>query len=495
MKLRDYQIETEKQILQDLKKYNKIAVQMPTGSGKTELAMSIAQRFINGGMRVFFAVGSRNLVDQTYSRFIKNFPNCGIIMSDREKLRKRNSKISVGSIHTLMSYRKRELPVEELEKADLIFVDEAHDCSNTDSDYVKTLEKYEEGKKFIGLSATFQRLGRRGHSWWDKVQTPISGYDLMEKGYLPKLTIYAPKITYSTAGVSINSLGDYSSSQILSRLDADKNFYSDFKEEFLKYSVLNNTIIFCASVLHCEKVYKIIKSICKWGNVFIIHSGLHPTKIKRIKAEIDEIRQNPNDNFTIVNVNMLSRGVDLPELDVGIMIRPTASEVLYRQQVGRLTRGTKPVKLIDLTTNSKKFSHPYQMLQPFTEKTWTGKLDTNKMQMKTCPKCFITLEAYMFSLMESGICPICQKEMDEESKKTDVVRKNYNTGLEKLEETSDDMKRLKRYKIFEKVQKKYGLGGNWAMSKFYKEKEKDLSKSIDNFKDFKVIKKEEECPF
>ena len=434
--LYDYQQEIADSVYKLLPETKWLALQLPTGSGKTEIAIDLIKRFLRSGKKCLFVVRSVNLVNQTYDRFVKHFPLVGIIRA-KDRRRSMDSLISIMSIDTYIKHKDyREIP--ELDDASFVVIDEAHDLAGDMNEYLSFVRLKCKDKLVLGLSATFQRIGKKGHKIWNAILYPLSGEDLRLRGRLPDLKILAPKIHYSTAGVSVNPSGDYSSNQIMKRLDADKHFYNDFIKVFKEHGLGKNSIIFCCNIAHTKQVQSILWGI-KGLNPVIYHSALPTAELSRQRNRLDFLRERKMP-FTIINVNMLSRGVDIPEIDIGFLIRPTASEVLYRQIVGRLTRGKKPVTLIDLTTNSLKFAHPYQLLEP--ERTNATRLKVqDKQDTKRCELCFVILRRAMFKCNEEGkfICPACNGEQPE---KVDDRKTFENVELGGSKDSSENCKSL-----------------------------------------------------
>src|SRR6185503_11413503 len=84
-----------------------------------------------------------------------------------------------------------------------------------------------------------------------------------------------------------------------------------------------------------------------------IHSG--PQTAPRAKS-LEQLRHGELD--VICAVDILNEGVDLPELDTIMMLRPTESRIIWLQQFGRgLRRGNfgKKLTVIDYIGNHRTF--------------------------------------------------------------------------------------------------------------------------------------------
>lgn len=115
-------------------------------------------------------------------------------------------------------------------------------------------------------------------------------------------------------------------------------------------------------------------------------------------------------------VDLVSEGYDLPALECCIMLRPTASEALFLQQVGRVMRpadGKTRAVLLDHVGNvgaqiNGVFKRKHGL--PSEEREWTldgrkkrGKKktqETEDLSIKQCPKCY-------FAHITAPACPKC----------------------------------------------------------------------------------------
>jgi DNA repair protein RadD len=104
----------------------------------------------------------------------------------------------------------------------------------------------------------------------------------------------------------------------------------------------------------------------------------------------------------LVNVNVLTTGFDAPNIDCVVLLRPTASPVLYTQAVGRgfrLHPGKQNCLVLDFGGNILRHG-PVDQIK-ITEKTRNG---SGEPPAKECPECqSVVAAAY-------SICPDCGYE-------------------------------------------------------------------------------------
>ena len=385
MNLRDYQKDSIQMIRDSLNNGNKkIAVQIMTGSGKTRISREIIINALKNKNRVFFILKGNKLMNQTLKVF-KDLP-FGIIWA--EKTRGLNKNLIFMSSQTYIMNPKKWKSY--LDQGDLFVVDEAHDC--TADGYKKLLSDIPEGKIVIGLSATFLRgASKRGHTFWEDFCTPITGAELRDQGWLPHLEIFCPPINYDLKDVKETS-GDYNKSELYRAMSKSKTLFGDLIEQYTKLNPNREpAIAFCVNIKHSVDVAKAFKKI---GVIaLVIHSKLPKEEIDHFEENVQYYLNNKIP-FVISSVDMLSRGVDIPQLKFGLMLRPTKSRRLFFQQVGRLTRKESKnreekeiVTLLDFTPNTTKHGDPYGEVQPESRDIEKNARQKRGMKIRRCKKC------------------------------------------------------------------------------------------------------------
>lgn len=106
------------------------------------------------------------------------------------------------------------------------------------------------------------------------------------------------------------------------------------------------TIIFCSSIGHAEQL------LLQMPLATVIHSGLSN---RDRKARIEEFRRGIA--TTVLTVDMFNEGIDVPEANVIVFLRSTASETIFLQQLGRGLRkhnGKTGVLVLDFVANCER---------------------------------------------------------------------------------------------------------------------------------------------
>lgn len=105
-----------------------------------------------------------------------------------------------------------------------------------------------------------------------------------------------------------------------------------------KYGRLPKTLIFAANDLphtsHADQLVELAVGIFGRGEEYVRKiTGRVDRPLQRIR----EFRNRPNPGF-VVTVDLLSTGVDIPDLEFIVFLRPVKSRILFEQMLGRGTR-------------------------------------------------------------------------------------------------------------------------------------------------------------
>ena len=245
----------------------------------------------------------------------------------------------------------------ERDEFDYIIVDEAH--HSTARTYRAAIE-YFRPKFLLGLTATPDR--KDGQSIENIFGEPAYSLDLIEaidRGLLAGIDYYI-------------EIDQHIQRQLLSKTDnldyadLDKllqsNFLSD--EEAIKAILRHQqemgnptTAIFCQDVAHAEAVKKLMPE------AGIVHSYRTNEENAQALAQFKsgELR-------TIISVNMLNEGVDVPRIDLVVFLRMTMSSVVFLQQLGRGLRpveGKDKVRVLDFVCIAARLEELFEIKERF----------------------------------------------------------------------------------------------------------------------------------
>ena len=228
-------------------------LQMPTGTGKTRLFVSIAKDFHNWAVKnktavkILFLAHRHELIDQIDTHLgIKYGLAHGIIMAKNMELKK--YPVQIGSVPTLT--RRIDRWVDK--QFDIIIIDEAH---HVKAESYKKIIKAFPYAKVLGVTATPYRLN--GEGFMDEfegliVSEPINSF--IKKGYLSEYEYYSirPDSILQTQINSINQFdidGDYLESAMISVMDTEK-VRAKIVDTYLKFARGKKGIVYSISKGH-----------------------------------------------------------------------------------------------------------------------------------------------------------------------------------------------------------------------------------------------------
>lgn len=312
MQLRPYQID----IIQSTIETNaSTLIQVPTGGGKTVIAKEIALTLTARDQRVLFIAPKIILMDQTAEVFKGMKPH---IVHGNNKYDP-NHHILISTIQTAVN-RKDLNP-------DVIIVDEVHHGYSGKS--LEELKLAHPNSRIIGLSATP----------YDKDGVLLKGFDvvlndydvdyMIENGYLVNVEAFTA-VRQNLNHIKIVA-GDYDKVE-LGKLMGNRNAVLEVvnatKERIAKSK---KTIVFAVDINHAKLLTEAYKQAGLIAN--IVHS-------EQDKQEQKDIIEHFKKGYLkiLVSVLMLTTGFDVPDTDTAVIARPTKSQNLYKQMVGRIMR-------------------------------------------------------------------------------------------------------------------------------------------------------------
>ena len=340
---------------------NNFMIHMPTGSGKTRVAMSLISRILMQSEKtvILWLAYSEELCDQASSEFISAWSAIGDRDLTVERMYGNHNYTSiddgllVASLGKLWAASKKENTFISFlsKKISAVVFDEAH--QSLAPTYYKMLDElklYNSEIRFIGLSATPGRTDEnetyRMSSLFDhkKITLKIEGYSspikyLYDEKYLSVPTFH--KIIYKSETVfdySAEENGIDYSEKLRKILGNDYNRNFQIFDEVCRcvQSGHKRIIMFAASVNSAEYISALLNN--EGIDSLIVTSKTDPdtrrTTLEKFKSDTEEA-------MVLCNYGILTTGFDAPKTTAAIIGRPTKSQILYSQMVGRALRGTK----------------------------------------------------------------------------------------------------------------------------------------------------------
>jgi DNA repair protein RadD len=355
----------------------------PTGAGKTVMAASIIKLSLARHRRVLFTVPALSLIDQSVERFRQNGIDAIGVIQGMHEMTDYRQPVQVCSVQTLA---RREIP-----EADLVIVDECHIM-------FKLYEKWMKDPKwasvpFVGLTAT--PLAKGMGKIWDDVIVVTTTDSLIKSGDLSDFKVYAPAHP-DLSGVKTVA-GDYDLKGLGEAMDKG-SLVADIVTTWLERGQERPTICFCVNRVHAKNIQT------QFVNAGVAAEYMDAYTDLSERAEILE-RFKDGTTKIICNVGVLTTGFDA-DVRCIILARPTKSQILFIQMIGRGLRtaeGKDHCLILDHSDTHLRLGFvtdiPCDKLDDGNHKR--SVVERTKPLPKECPKCSFLKPP------KSRVCPSC----------------------------------------------------------------------------------------
>lgn len=391
IQLRDYQTRGVMDIRQSyLNGFRAPLFVLPTGGGKTILFTYIAQNTAIKQKKVLILVHRVELLRQSSAALREFGVRHGLI--NPKYTPDYSAHVQVASVQT-MKNRLGKMPFSP----DLIIIDEAHHATATQW---REIVGFFNKSRLLGVTATPVRgdgagLGVQSGGIFDTMLLGPTTRELMDMGYLVEPIVYAPKNRLDLSEIKIK-MGDYDKKQLAKAMDKP-TITGDAVEHYKRLCPGTPAVAFCVSVEHAEHVATEFREA--GFRAFSVDGSMDDDKRTRILKGLGNGAVD-----VVTSCDLISEGTDIPAIGCGILLRPTQSEGLYLQQVGRVLRpceGKQRAILLDHVGNV--LTHGL----PDANREWSleGEKKKNKKQDKLvravqCKSCY-AIHA------PTARCPVC----------------------------------------------------------------------------------------
>ena len=384
MQLRDYQNLAISNVRKSFQaKYRSVLLTLPTGAGKTVIFSEITRLAGLKGLNVLILVHRKELIDQAGDKLTKADVKYGIIAAGRKESK---SSVQVASVQTLINR------LNNPNQFDLIIIDEAHHA--VANSWRKIFDFYKSAIK-LGVTATPMRMTGAGlGEIFDKLIIGSTIPELVEQKYLAEHEVYAPPNKLNLDKIR-TIRGDYSKKEVEDEL-GKVDIVGDAVENYRRLGQNKPAIAFCISVKHGQYVTNKFKQA---GYTAELITG--SMKSDDRKTLIDNFKDGKLQ--ILVSIDVVSEGFDVEGCYVAILLRPTQSEALYIQQVGRVLRPepNKVAIVLDHVGNTKRHGFVDDVREfDLHQKAKTKRKGELAPAVETCEVCFAVYRP-------QPICPAC----------------------------------------------------------------------------------------
>jgi superfamily II DNA or RNA helicase len=325
--LREYQDSDKQAIEEALLEFGSVLYQLPTGGGKSVVITSIVNDYKTEQILIF--AHKRKLLFQLKKHLKSIGITAGILSGDiQENL---DSNIIIASIRTAVNDSRLQFLLDrDLKK---VIIDEARH-SRTPS-YDKVLDAIKVSHpvcEFIGVDATPYRNDKKrlDKHFQHMVVSSENIATLMEKGFLQKCKAIVSPIDKESLLEQVKSTdNDYQITSLSNYMRQEK--YLDYViNQYLTYGEGRPAIVFAVDKAHSRDLKSKFESNGFLGKVERIDSDMSETEVQNAFGRFER-----GESTVLINVEMVTEGVDLPNAGCIIGARPTKSLTLYMQMVGR----------------------------------------------------------------------------------------------------------------------------------------------------------------
>lgn len=403
MKLYPFQKKAVKKAIQAIAEGVRLLVVSAVGSGKTLIiADLVRQYFAKGGWEIVLVTPRQELIYQALSKLNASVPHNEVtILHAGSKGRGGDTIVTFGTVYSV----KRRHPGNSSRKV-LLLVDEAHHMA---AESWVAHKKLFPNAAIVGFTATPTRLdGKPLREHFDEMYEAATPLEAADVGLTRISRIFGPSdpdLWAQAHAYFQRHRGELSKEEANSQL-LKKGLVGDVVQEWLKRARDKRTLVFAASREHGHALTE--QFARKRVNVGYIDGGL-PLSVRN--QRLADFRSGKI--LVMVSVELLIEGFDLPEIDCGILARPTNSLVYHMQMCGRVARnypGAGPSILLDPVGNTLKV----HLGLPEVPREWS--LDGNPKiardaQVVLCPSCGCCCS------VRSVKCPDCGKPLEEDSER------------------------------------------------------------------------------
>ena len=333
----------QRKALRELRRYRDTGVKKAliisaTGSGKTFLAAFDARNF--GAKRLLYIVHRESILKDAKESFVKVFGaerTYGFYTGNENSL-------ETDFIFATSNMLGKHLDSFKKDEFAYIIYDEVHHIV---AETGKKIFEYFEPEFILGLTATPERMDNQDiFTLFDQnVPFELRLRDAINNDLVVPFHYYGIR----------DQLVDYSSKDkmTIAKNIAEQNNIEFIKSQIEKYRKPGKKlkcIAFCTNIQSCRLM---AEELYEEGYHTISLTGINDTGV-RIKAFKD--LQDENNLLEIIcTVDILNEGVDIPQVNMVLFLRPTESQTIFIQQLGRGLRkypGKDYVTVLDFIGNN-----------------------------------------------------------------------------------------------------------------------------------------------
>lgn len=319
-----------------------------TGTGKTYLC-AFDVRAVSP-KKCLFIVHRENILRKARESFIDIMGGPSSlygIFGANEKTK--DSKYVFAMIQTLA--KPQNLNQFAQEEFDYIVIDEAHHIQSEENTSYQRILQYFKPRFLLGLTATPERTD--SYNIYKDFDNNVA-FEIRLNQAL-EMNLLTPFHYYGVADMTVDgkpvgedtSINDLVAEERLKLIDEKLKFYSMGRSNI-------KGLIFCSKV---KEAYNLSEKLNEIGYKTKALCGTNTEEERKEAIERLEKDDNCSDSINyILTVDIFNEGIDIPSVNMVVMLRPTESVIVYIQQLGRglrLCNGKDFLTVVDFIGNYK----------------------------------------------------------------------------------------------------------------------------------------------
>lgn len=341
IQLRPYQTDCLAAIRQAYREgQRRIAIQLPTGTGKTVIFNEVALGALRKGGRTLVIAHREELLQQAKDKLCRVDPelceSVGFVQAKQDEV---GAPIVMASVQTICR-PERLARLREAGEFGVVIVDEAHHAAaDSYQTVLKGLGCFEDtGMLTLGVSATLSRADNLDlRDTFEGIAYSRDMLGMIREGYLVDLRGVQVKLEeFRPEDIRVRA-GDYvaqDAADALSAAEAPKHIVGAWREHAVdeEHPEGRKTLVFAPTLALCDEIAEAFQA-----------AGVSAANVSHLVSDRVE-RRNAIEDFAsgklrvAVNAMLWTEGFDEPSVECVVVARPTKSQPLYVQMVGRGTR-------------------------------------------------------------------------------------------------------------------------------------------------------------
>jgi superfamily II DNA or RNA helicase len=307
----------------------RMVVCLPTGAGKTVIFSHLARL---ARRQVLVLAHREELLGQAREKLERAMEGAAVVSVERgAEQATRDAKVLVCSIRSL--HEKRLARVLEGRDFGLVIYDECHHAAAEDNLRVlRQLGAFDAdwNGTLLGFTATTARGDGKGlDSIFDRIVYSRTLPEMIEDGYLSRLRGFRISTNADLTRLSSSGL-DFDEEELAEAVDIEER-NALVARSIQELARDRRTIAFCVTVNHARNLSRSLNLLGVPAG--IVHGAMPSDARAKALADFRAGRTQ-----VLTNVAVLTEGFDDPGVSCIAMARPTRSEGLYAQCIGRGTR-------------------------------------------------------------------------------------------------------------------------------------------------------------